>query len=72
MEAECKLNLSGWVGGWVGGWLPSDIRANLSSAGAGAGTATRTELGKNTLRVATSFLLVHYIIIFALFKADKF
>ena len=47
MQAECELNLSGWVGGWVGGWFPSDIRANLSSTGAGAGTATWTELGNN-------------------------
>ena len=40
----------------MAGWSPSDIRANLSSTGAGAGTATRNELGnKNLSALSNSF-----------------
>ena len=46
MQAECILNLSGWVGGLLDAWLagfPNDIRVNLSSIE--AGTAIGIELG---------------------------
>ena len=42
----------------MAGWSPSDIRANLSSTGAGAGTATVTELGnKEKLALKNIYML---------------
>ena len=44
----------------MAGWSPSDIRANLSSTGAGAGTATGTELG-NKLGLSCAKLRAHLL-----------